>query len=85
MSRSSKLTTTAPTRLYQRGSGSLYRGSPVSRSGSRSTTSSDASAPPQHYLKTDRRWNRYSQATTFSWFDRVSTLEKGVNIYDVWH
>ena len=59
-------------------------GSPGSRSRSlsRNATSSDGSEPPQHYLQAHRRWNPYSKADTFSWFDRVSVLflEKGVNV-----
>eukprot|EP00964_Phaeocystis_antarctica_P100219 scaffold65894_cov56-Phaeocystis_antarctica.AAC.1 len=57
-------------------------GSPGSRSRSlsRNATSSDGSEPPQHYLPAHHRWNPYSKADTFSWFDRVSVLEKGVNV-----
>ena len=50
---------------------------------SRNATSSDASEPPQHYLQAHHRWSlpqHYLQADTFSWFDRVSVLEKGVNV-----
>ena len=57
-------------------------GSPGSRSRSlsRNATSSDGSEPPQHYLPAHHRWNPYSKADTFSWFDRESVLEKGVNV-----
>ena len=41
---------------------------------------SNVSAPRQHYLQVDRHWTPYSKATTLSWFDRVSTLEKGVDV-----
>ena len=42
---------------------------------------SNVSAPRQHYLPViDRHWTPYSKATTLSWFDRVSTLEKGVDV-----
>eukprot|EP00964_Phaeocystis_antarctica_P112257 scaffold76447_cov58-Phaeocystis_antarctica.AAC.1 len=57
-------------------------GSPESRSRSlsRNATSSDASEPPQHYLQAHHRWSLDSKADTLSWFDRVSVLEKGVNV-----
>ena len=41
---------------------------------------SNVSAPRQHYLQVDRHWTPYSKATTLSWFDRVSILEKGVDV-----
>ena len=49
---------------------------------------SNVSAPRQHYLQVDRHWTPYSKAqpvyyskaSTLSWFDRVSTLEKGVDV-----
>ena len=43
-------------------------------------SSSNLSAPRQHYLQADRPWNRFSKATSLSWFDRVSILEKGVDV-----
>ena len=43
-------------------------------------SSSNVSAPRQHYLQADRPWNRFSKATSLSWFDRVSILEKGVDV-----
>ena len=41
---------------------------------------SNVSAPRQHYLQVDRHWTPHSKTTTLSWFDRVSTLEKGVDV-----
>ena len=44
-------------------------------------SSSNVSAPRQHYLQADRPWNPFSKVATLSWFDRVSILEmKGVDV-----